>query len=71
MATETDLWQTAWIIADEYGAEGVGFAAGMAHSFGIGGKVDAQKAWLSIAEKVETLTSAAAPAASLDRQAFS
>lgn len=37
MATETDVWRTAWIIADEYGAEGVGFAAEMAKSFEIGG----------------------------------
>jgi hypothetical protein len=59
MATETDLWQTAWIIAEQYGAEGVGFAAEMARSFKIGGKIDAQGAWLSIAQKVETLTAAA------------
>lgn len=57
MATETDVWQTAWIIAAEYGTEGVGFAARMAHSFEIGGKVDTQKVWMSIMEKVETLTS--------------
>jgi hypothetical protein len=57
MATETDAWQTAWIIAEAYGAEGVHFAARMAHSFQIGGKTDAQKAWLSIMEKVGALTS--------------
>ena len=59
MATETDLWQTAWIIAEQYGAEGVGFAAEMAHSFKMGGKTDACQAWHSIARKVETLTAAA------------
>jgi hypothetical protein len=59
MATETDLWQTAWIIAERYGAEGVGFAAEMAHSFRIGGKFDAHEAWRSITQKVETLTAAA------------
>jgi hypothetical protein len=56
MATETDLWQTAWIVAEQYGAEGVGFAAEMARSFEIGGKIDAQETWLSIARKVATLT---------------
>jgi len=59
MATETSLWQTAWIIAEQYGAEGVGFAAEMAQSFRIGGKVDTEATWLSIAQKVETLTAAA------------
>ena len=59
MATETDLWQTAWIIAEQYGTEGVGFAAEMARSFKISGKIDAQEAWLSITQKVETLTAAA------------
>lgn len=59
MATETDLWQTAWIIAEQYGAEGVDFALGMANSFRSGGKTDAEKAWLSVAQKVETLTAAA------------
>ena len=58
MATETDLWQTAWIIAEQYGAEGVGFAAEMAHSFKMGGKIDAYDVWLSIARKVETLGAA-------------
>ena len=64
MATEKDLWQTAWIIAAQYGVEGVGFAAEMARSFKIGGKIDAQDAWLSITQKVETLT-ATTKAASL------
>ena len=57
MATETDVWRTAWIIADEYGAEGVDFAARMALSFEIGGKTEDQKVWASIGEKVEALTS--------------
>jgi hypothetical protein len=61
MATETALWQTAWIIAEQCGTEGVGFAAEMAQSFKIGGKIEAQEAWLSIAQKVETLTAAARP----------
>ncbi|MFG1465662.1 hypothetical protein V5F77_22525 [Xanthobacter sp. DSM 24535] len=56
MVTETDLWQTAWIIAEQYGAEGVGFAAEMARSFKIGGKMDAHDTWISIAQKVQTLT---------------
>jgi hypothetical protein len=55
--TETDVWRTAWIIADEYGAEGVGFAGRMAKSFEIGGKAEHQKVWVSIMEKVEALTS--------------
>jgi hypothetical protein len=59
MATEADCWQTAWIIAEQYGAEGVGFAAEMARSFEIGGKIDADQAWRSIARKVETLTAPA------------
>lgn len=57
MVTETDVWQSAWIIAEQYGAEGVGFAAQMAQSFEMGGKLDAQKVWLSIMQKVEELTS--------------
>jgi hypothetical protein len=57
MATETDAWQAAWIIAEQYGREGVEWAARMAHSFQIGGKVDSYKDWISIMEKVDTLTS--------------
>jgi hypothetical protein len=57
MATETDLWQTAWIIAEQYGAKGVDLAAEMARSFKVGGKIDADKAWTSIM-KIETLTAA-------------
>jgi hypothetical protein len=56
MATETDVWQAAWIIAEQYGPEGVDFAARMAHSFQIGGKLDSYKVWMSIMEKVYTLT---------------
>lgn len=55
--TQTDLWRAAWIIAAHYGADGVGLAAQMAQSFEIGGKIDEQKDWLSIMEKVEVLTS--------------
>ena len=57
MATEKDAWQAAWIITEQFGREGVDFAARMAHSFQIGGKVDSYKDWLSIMEKVEALTS--------------
>lgn len=57
MATETDAWQAAWIIAEQYGREGVEWAARMAHSFQIGGKLDSYKDWISIMEKVDTLTS--------------
>jgi hypothetical protein len=56
MTMETDVWQTAWIIVEQYGAEGVGFAEQMAKSFKIGGKADAQRVWMSIMEKVEILT---------------
>ena len=56
MATETDVWQTAWIIAEQYGREGVDFAARMAHSFQIGGKMDSYNVWLSIMMKVDELT---------------
>ncbi len=57
MASEADVWQSAWIIAEEYGPEGVDFAAQMAQSFEIGGKTDAQQVWLSIMQKVDILTS--------------
>jgi len=57
MTTETDRWQTAWIIAEQYGAEGPEFAARMAHSFEIGQKTEAHQTWLSIMAKVEALTS--------------
>jgi hypothetical protein len=57
MATETDAWQAAWIIAEQFGREGVDFAARMAHSFQIGGKMESYKDWMSIMEKVDELTS--------------
>jgi hypothetical protein len=57
MATEADVWQAAWIIAEQYGREGVDFAARMAHSFQIGGKADSYDVWVSIMEKVDRLTS--------------
>ncbi len=56
MASDEDLWQTAWIIADQYGAEGVGFAATMAQSFEIGGKSEEQQTWLIIMQRVNELT---------------
>lgn len=56
MPSDADVWQSAWIIAEQYGAEGVDFAEQMARSFEMGGKLDAQKVWLSIMQKVETLT---------------
>ncbi|MFG1296866.1 hypothetical protein [Xanthobacter variabilis] len=56
MASDEDLWQTAWIIADQYGAEGVGFAATMAQSFEIGGKSEEQQTWLIIMQRVDELT---------------
>lgn len=62
MATESEVWQSAWIIAEEYGAEGVDFAAKMAEGFESGGKLDAQKVWLSIMQKVEVLTAEASRA---------
>lgn len=60
MASEQDLWRTAWIIAEQYGAEGVAFAASMAQSFEIGGKHDEQQTWLAIMHRVEELTREAA-----------
>ncbi len=56
MATESDHWQTAWIIAEQYGADGAAFAGQMALSFKIGHKLDAHRTWLSIKAKVEALT---------------
>ncbi|MDQ0507197.1 hypothetical protein [Xanthobacter agilis] len=60
MASEQDLWRTAWIIAEQYGAEGVDFAASMAQSFEIGGKHDDQQTWLAILHRVKELTDGAA-----------
>jgi hypothetical protein len=61
MATEADVWRTAFIIAEQYGPGGAGFAAQMAHSFRIGGKMDAHKVWVSIMERVEALTAPEKP----------
>ncbi|MGJ4929979.1 hypothetical protein ACQR1I_28620 [Bradyrhizobium sp. HKCCYLS2038] len=58
MTTETDLWQTAWIIAEQHGTDGPAFAARMADSFKLGHKIDAHQAWLSIAGKVARLIEA-------------
>ncbi|WP_315776080.1 MULTISPECIES: hypothetical protein [unclassified Bradyrhizobium] len=55
MTTETDLWQTAWIIAQQHGTDGPAFAARMADGFRLGHKVAAHRAWLSIAAKVAVL----------------
>lgn len=60
MASDEDMWQTAWIIAEQYGAEGVDFAASMAQSFEIGGKMEEQQVWLTIKHRVEELTREAA-----------
>jgi hypothetical protein len=57
MAKETDVWQVAWIIAEQFGREGVEWAARQAHSFQIGGKTDSYNVWMSIMEKVDRLTS--------------
>lgn len=54
---EVGAWQTAWIIAEQYGPEGVDFAAQMARSFQIGGKITAQREWLAIMQMVEALVS--------------
>jgi hypothetical protein len=51
------MWQAAWIIAEQYGRDGVEWAARMAQSFQIGGKTESYKDWMSIMEKVATLTS--------------
>lgn len=55
MVTEEDVWRTAFIIAEQYGPEGVAFAHRMAESFEIGGKVEAHRTWISIMTKVEEL----------------
>jgi hypothetical protein len=55
VTTETDLWQTAWIIAEQHGTDGPAFAARMADSFKLGHKIDAHQAWVSIAAKVAML----------------
>ncbi|WP_257166139.1 hypothetical protein [Bradyrhizobium sp. SRS-191] len=60
MTTESDLWQTAWIIAEQHGRDGPAFATRMADSFELGHKMDAHRAWRSIAAKVAILIEAAA-----------
>lgn len=55
MVTEEDVWRTAFIIAEQYGPEGVAFAYRMAESFELGGKVEAHRTWVSIMTKVEEL----------------
>ncbi|MFS8038133.1 hypothetical protein ACI7BZ_14450 [Xanthobacter sp. AM11] len=66
MVSEADVWRTAFIIAEQYGEEGVAFAARMAESFEIGGKVEEHRAWVSIMSKVETLTTGQDTAAGLN-----
>jgi hypothetical protein len=58
VTTEADLWQTAWIIAQQHGTNGPAFAAPMADSFKLGHKLAAYRAWLSIAAKVNALIDA-------------
>jgi hypothetical protein len=58
VTTETDLWQTAWIIAEQHGPDGPAFAARMADSFKLGHKLAAHRAWVSIAAKVALLIDA-------------
>lgn len=55
MVTEEDVWRTAFIIAEQFGPEGVAFAHRMAESFEMGGKVEAHRTWVSIMTKVEEL----------------
>jgi len=64
MPDQKDLWRAAWIIAEQYGPDGVAFAAQMAQSFEIGEKDRELRAWRSIAEKVQQLTNESG----LDRQ---
>ena len=56
MVCEEDAWRAAFVIAEQYGPEGVAFAARMAESFELGGKSEEYAAWVSIRTKVETLT---------------
>ncbi|MEP9353104.1 hypothetical protein ABLE93_05835 [Xanthobacter sp. KR7-65] len=56
MVTEEDVWRTAFIIAEQYGPEGVAFAQRMAESFEIGAKVEEHRVWVSIMSKVSALT---------------
>lgn len=56
MVTEEDVWRTAFIIAEQYGPDGVAFAQRMAESFEIGAKLEEHRVWVSIMTKVEALT---------------
>lgn len=56
MPSDVELWRTAWVIAEQYGSEGVDFAAEMAQSFESGGKTFEQGVWLAIMYKVEEIT---------------
>ena len=56
MTMQEQVWQTAWILAEHYGEDGVSFAADMAKSFEIGGKDEERDIWLSIMDKVRELT---------------
>lgn len=56
MTSETDEWQAAFIIAEQFGAEGVDFATQLAESFRIGGKAEEHRSWMSIVKKVDQLT---------------
>jgi len=56
MKLQEQVWNTAWILAEHYGEEGVSVAADMAKSFEIGGKHEERDVWLSIMDKVRELT---------------
>lgn len=60
MTNETDEWKAAFIIAEQFGPEGVDFATQMAESFRIGGKMEEHRSWMSIVKKVDDLTTPAA-----------
>ena len=63
MTTQEQLWQAAWIIAEQYGDEAVGFATQMAESFDAGGEQGQRDVWLSIKDKVSALTGESAGSA--------
>ncbi len=56
MTTQEQVWNTAWILAEHYGEEGISVAADMAKSFEVGGKHEERDVWLSIMDKVRELT---------------
>ena len=56
MTLQEQVWNTAWILAEHYGEEGISVAADMAKSFETGGKHEERDVWLSIMEKVRELT---------------